>query len=89
MKSIVILLWFIGIIAIVIGYINQIQQCPPPKVEYRYIPRTFEEEQNDPVKITQLFRGMFEQPSPWAAGYRLGYVKPNIFNINKFGISQN
>lgn len=88
MKSIIVLLAFVGIVAVVIGYINQIKQCPPPKVEYRYIPRTFEDEQNDPVKVTRLFRNMFEEPTPWLAGYRLGYIKPNIFKINRFNISQ-
>lgn len=88
MKSIIVLITFIGIIAIVIGYINQIQQCPPPRVEYRYIPRTFEDEQNDPVKVTKLFKDMFEQPSIWAFGYRNGYIRPNIYKINRFNISQ-
>jgi hypothetical protein len=88
MKSIIVILSFVGIIAIVIGYINQIKQCPPPKVEYRYIPRTFEDEQNDPVKVSKIFRDMFEKPTPWLDGYRLGYIKPNIFKINRFNISQ-
>lgn len=88
MKSIIVLLSFIGIVAIVIGYINQIKQCPPPRVEYRYIPRTFEDEQNDPVKVTKLFRNMFEDSTPWVAGTRLGYIRPNIFKINRFNISQ-
>ena len=88
MQAIVVLLLLIGVIALIIGYVNQLKQCPPPKVEYRYIPRTFTEEQNDPVKVTQLFRNMFEEPTPWLAGYRLGYIRPNIFNINRFNISQ-
>ena len=88
MKAFVILLLFIGIVFIIIGYVNQLKQCPPTKVEYRYIPRTFEEEQNDPVKVSQLFRNMFERPTPWIAGYRLGYVRPSIFELNRFHISQ-
>ena len=88
MKSIIVLLTFIGIVAIIIGYINQIAQCPPPKVEYRYIPRTFEDEQNDPVKVSKLFRNMFEEPSVWVQGTRMGYIRPNIFKINRFNISQ-
>jgi hypothetical protein len=87
MKSLIVLLSFIGIVAVIIGYINQIKQCPPPRIEYRYIPRTFEDEQNDPVKVTKLFRNMFEQPTPWVFG-TLGFIKPNIFKINRFNISQ-
>ena len=88
MKSVIVLLCFIGIVAIIIGYINQIKQCPPPRIEYRYIPRTFEDEQNDPVKVSKLFNNMFEEPSPWLAGYRMGYIRPNIYKINRFNISQ-
>ena len=88
MKSIIVMLTVIGVIGLIIGYINQIKTCPPPRVEYRYIPRSFEDDQNDPVKITQLFKNMFEQPTPWLMGTRLGYIKPNIFKINRFNISQ-
>lgn len=88
MKGIILCLFFAGVIFVVIGYINQLRQCPPPKVEYRYIPRTFDEEQNDQVKVSQLFRNLFELPSPWLAGYRLGYIRPNIYKINRFNISQ-
>ena len=88
MKAIVVLATFVGIVAVIIGYINQIQTCPPPKVEYRYIPRTFEDEQNDPVKVSKIFKNMFETPTPWLSGYRVGYIRPNIFKINKFNISQ-
>lgn len=88
MKGIILCLFFAGVIFVVIGYINQLRQCPPPKVEYRYIPRTFDEEQNDQVKVSQLFRNLFDSPSPWLAGYRLGYIRPNIYKINRFNISQ-
>ena len=88
MRALIVILTFLGIIAIVIGYINQLQTCPPPKVEYRYIPRTFEDEQNDPVKVSTIFRQMFEEPSTWVSGTRIGYIRPNIFKINRFNISQ-
>jgi hypothetical protein len=77
---------FIGILMIVIGYINQIKKCPPPKVEYRYIPRTFEEEQNNPVKVSELFAPMFQDATTWAGGIKLG-DKSNR-KINKYFISQ-
>jgi hypothetical protein len=88
MKAIVILLAFIGIVALIVGYVNQLKQCPPPKVEYRYIPRSFEEDQNDPTKVSQVFRKMFEEPTPFLQGYRLGFIRPNINRLNRFNISQ-
>ncbi|MEO0236722.1 MAG: hypothetical protein ABIN35_00620 [candidate division WOR-3 bacterium] len=86
MRNIIVLLFFIGIISIVIGYINQIKVCPPSPIEYRYIPRSFEDEQNDPVRVSKLFRNMFEEATPWLGGTRIGFNKPNIFTLNRYNI---
>ena len=48
MKSIIILLIMMGVIFITVGYIKTNQMCPPPIVQYRYYPRSFEEEQTNP-----------------------------------------
>lgn len=32
-------------------------------IEYRYVPRTFEEEQKEPVMVMDLFSKMFQQSS--------------------------
>lgn len=82
------MLFFTGILCITVGYINQIKKCPPPQVEYRYIPRTFKQEQDNPVPISLLFRNMFEEPSTWVAGTKI-YGKANAnSNINRYFISQ-
>jgi hypothetical protein len=86
MKSLIMLMTFIGVISIVVGYINQIKKCPPPKVEYRYIPRTFEEDQNNPVKISELFNTMFVEPTPWLDKISSSAVKNA--EINRYYISQ-
>ena len=56
-----IIFFFIGIILLIIGYFKQYNTCPPPKIEYRYIPRTFEDDQNDfgSGRPSQIFRNMF------------------------------
>lgn len=36
-----------------------------PKVIYKYLPRTLEEEENEPVFATEIFKTMFTQPSVW------------------------
>lgn len=55
------------------------------KIIYRYIPRTFEEEMNEPVY--DIFNTMFNQPSTW-----IGEVSDldtrKREQINKFFISQ-
>jgi hypothetical protein len=68
MNSIALILLFIGFIFLIIGYMNQIRESPKPVVEYRYIPRTFEEEQKDPPIVTDLFRTMFDGQQPYIYG---------------------
>jgi hypothetical protein len=62
MKGFLFFLLFIGLILIVAGYIQSNQRCPPPVVVYRYIPRTFDEEQDNPLPLMSIFGSMFEQP---------------------------
>ena len=87
MKSIVVLSFFIATLMIVIGYVNQLKKCPPPKVEYRYIPRTFKQEQDNPIRPSQIFSKMFEEPTPWVAGTRLSSGARKT-SINQYFISQ-
>lgn len=74
---------------IIVGYINQLHKCPPPKIEYRYIPRTFKQEQDNPARVSQIFSKMFEEPSPWVAGVRLEGNSSKNRAINRYFISQN
>jgi len=69
-KSFVLLLFLIGIILIVIGYTKSKMKCPPPKIEYRFVPRSFYEEQLSPDNISLRFQNMFSQNSPWYNYYQ-------------------
>ena len=86
MKSLVVILMFAGIISIVIGYINQAKKCPPPKIEYRYIPRTFQQDQDNPVKVSELYHTLFTQPTPWIRGVLSTHTKNS--DVNRYFISQ-
>ena len=70
MNSLVLLLFFIGIICITIGYTKSQNNCPPTKIQYRFIPRSFYEEQLSPDNITVQFKNMFDNQSPWYNYYR-------------------
>lgn len=72
MASIVFLLLFIGIILVVSGYIKSNQQCPPPTVEFRYVPMTFTEEQNLNRPVLSIFGKMFKDNDAWMQDY--GYA---------------
>ena len=67
MKSIILLLAIVGIVLIATGYVKGNFQCPPPKIEYRYITKTFEDEQNVPTPLMSIsgIYSMFENDSPW------------------------
>ena len=65
MKSLLILLLYIGISMIIIGYMKNYQKCAEPKIEYRYVPRTFFEEQISPTNLMKSFSGMFNEDSTW------------------------
>jgi hypothetical protein len=67
MKSIVLILALVGIILIAVGYVKSNLQCPPPKIEYRYITKDFEDEQNvqSPILSVSGMYSMFEDDSPW------------------------
>ena len=54
-----------GIILIAVGYIKTNQECPPNLVEFRYVPRTFEQDQDLPQPIMSLYGNMFNNQSPW------------------------
>jgi len=71
---------------IAVGYVNQVKKCPPPKIEYRYVPRTFEQEQENPVKVSELYHTMFTQPTPWVGGILSDASKNS--EINRYFISQ-
>jgi hypothetical protein len=67
MKSIILLLAIIGIIIVCSGYIQNNLQCPPPIVQYRYIEKTFQQEQDTQQPLLSIpgIHTMFTQDSPW------------------------
>lgn len=88
-KAIILVIIFIGILFVAIettrvqvGLVEQKQ-----KIEYRYIPRTFEEEQKDPVYVSEIFETMFSQPSPWILSVR-EYDQRKQEKINQYFVSQ-
>jgi hypothetical protein len=66
MKSLVILLVFIIFVVVVIKYVKMNQECPPPIIKFRRIPKTFHEEQTIQTPISYKFQSMFDDNSTWA-----------------------
>jgi len=68
MKAIAILLLFIGMFLVVQGYYSQIDHCPPPTVQVKYIPRSEYDEQLSPEGqsiVSKQFQSLFEGIQPW------------------------
>lgn len=86
-KNLIIILIFIGIVMIAIGLTKATQQLPPQQIIYRYIPRSFEEEQEDPVMVSDIFRTMFYLPDPWIGSINDVDTRKKEA-INKYWISQ-
>ena len=61
MKSIILILLILGLLLMVKGYTENYKNCPLPKIEYRYIPRNFYEEQNSAMSPTKLYTDMFNK----------------------------
>lgn len=51
---------------------NVLKTCPKPYTEYRYVPRTFKEQQDNPVPLEDIFDSMFAKPSPWMMSQGIG-----------------
>jgi len=72
------ILLLIGLSLIILNVIRDNTPCPPTRVEYRYIPRSFKDEQQNPVKVTQLFSSMFTS-APFTDGMlRSDVVQPEL-----------
>lgn len=86
-RTILLMFIFLGIWLITISITRNEVECPKEKVIYKYVPRTFEEEQNEPVYVSDIFEAMFSQPSPWIGSINDIDTRKRE-SINKFFISQ-
>ena len=78
-RTIILIIFLLAVSMIIIDITKMYYKCPPSKIEYRYIPRSFEDEQNEPVPLKSIFGKMFENPSPWINSFT---ERPNVENSN-------
>ena len=82
MNSIALLILIIGVIFITLGYNNSTKKCPPKEIEYRFIPRTFYDEQMTPTNIKDIFSDLFNGQDNWLNRYNP--TQENDFNWQNF-----
>lgn len=84
---ILILLLICGIICITVNLVYLNLPEPKTKIVYRYMPRTFEEEQNSRPIVSEIFKSMFTEHSPWVNSV-MEYDTRKQESINKYYVSQ-
>ena len=91
MRLVLFTLLFFGAALIMVGFIRSQSQCLPPKIDYRFIPRTFIEEQESPVSVTDMFAKMFFEDNRFINTESSKLLPPpgQRRDMNKFFISQN
>lgn len=88
LKGFSILIFIIGIILLTIYFmsISEVSKCEQ-KIIYKYLPRTLEEEQTEPIYVSQILSPMFTQPSVWIDSINED-DKRKTETLNKYFISQ-
>jgi len=88
-RAVILFLLFFGLLFVIIeiAKVRAGIYKKDPTIIYRYIPRTFEEEQEYEVPVSDIFETMFSQPSPWLGSIRTYDIKKQD-KINQYFVSQ-
>lgn len=80
MKSIIFFLFIVGFILIINGiYEEKFKSLQDNvRIEYRFIPRTYYEEQLSNANVSSTFKNMFNKESPWFERMIGPITKPNV-----------
>ena len=64
-QNLSVLVFLSGIIMLVYYMAKTQNECPPSKIKYKFLPRSFEKEQEDLPRPSNVFSDMFKIPSTW------------------------
>jgi hypothetical protein len=64
MKLLVVGFFLVGILMVAHAYMQKGMKCAAPRTVYRYLPRSFDQEQASLPKVTAVFNQMFEGTDP-------------------------
>ena len=65
MKSFILFLFLTGLLTIIVSYMRKMKTKVKTKIEYRYIPRNYINDQFNPPKLEKVYDDMFENRTPW------------------------
>lgn len=77
------LILLIGSFLIYVALKTNQKECPEPTVQYRQVPKTFAEEMLNPVKPSQLFASMFNDPDVFLGMDKTSVSLPTYTNISQ------
>jgi hypothetical protein len=83
----ILVLFFLGLLFIVYDLARINNKCPAQKIIYRYIPKTLEEQQKEPVFVSDVLKNMFTETSPWVTSINDLNTR-NLDRLNQYFISQ-
>lgn len=88
-KGFFILIFIVAVILLTVYFMSkaEISEKCDQKIIYKYLPRTLEEEETEPVYVTQIFKTMFTQPSVWIDSTYQDTIR-RTEQINKYFITQ-
>jgi hypothetical protein len=79
----------IGLILVGIDLIRTYNKCPENKIIYRYLPRSFIEDQENPVPLDDIFYSMFNNPTVWISAIDFDTLRQDVGqDINRYYVSQ-
>jgi hypothetical protein len=84
---IILLCTICGIVFITVNLTKLNTPVPKTKIIYRYIPKTFEEEQNEQPYVSEIFKTLFTDQTPWVNSI-MDYDRRKQEAVNKYYISQ-
>ncbi len=88
-KGFFILIFIVSVILLTVYFMSkaEISEKCDLKIIYKYLPRTLQEEETEPVYVTQIFKTMFTQPSVWIDSTYQDTIR-RTEQINKYFITQ-
>ena len=92
MRILLFVLLFLALALIFIGFLKANRSCPPPQVQIKFISRSFAEDQDDPVPVTDVFASMFYDSTAFINHESSKLIPPPNLQqkqLNKFFISAN
>ena len=85
LNGILIIILITAILFVTIDVTKTYNSSPPPQTIYKFIPRSFAENQANPVPLDAIFGKMFNNATPWVASFGKD-IKQH--KINDFFVSQ-